>query len=90
MARQSGSICQLYLNWYNPIGTNKTQYTYDATDVQWIDIENVISFVNLTVKQGVKRIYVLDLIDKHVLDDFIKTAEWLCYAIENRWTCSVV
>jgi hypothetical protein len=70
---QSGSICQLLLNWYKAIGKSKTQFTYDTTDVQWIDIEMVIANVNLTMKHGLQRVYVLDPIDRQACENYIQT-----------------
>lgn len=70
---QTGSVCQVLCNWYNAVNKAKTQFTYDTTDLQWIDIEMVITSVSLTMKQGMQRIYVLDERDKKALDDYVKT-----------------
>ncbi len=61
------------MNWYKAIGKSKTQFTYDTTDVQWIDIEMVIANVNLTMKHGLQRVYVLDPIDRQACENYIQT-----------------
>lgn len=70
---QSGSVCRLQCNWYKSSGNNKTLFTYDATDGQWIDIEMVISNVNLSMKSGIQdRVYILDASDLQALTTYIQ------------------
>lgn len=57
-AGQRSTIFQMSFNWYTPTTATKIEFTYDTTDLQWIDVEMVISNVSLTMKGGVRKTYV--------------------------------
>lgn len=52
------STIQFQFNWYKPTDLSKTEFTYDTTDWQWIDLENVICNVKLTMKSSIEHICV--------------------------------
>ncbi|KAL3677190.1 hypothetical protein R1sor_027138 [Riccia sorocarpa] len=51
-----GCCCQVLFNWYTPVAGSKVKFTYDNTDLQWIDLESVITVVSLK-----KRMCTVDL-----------------------------
>lgn len=67
----TASICQIMCNWYKPTSRAKTQFTYNTTDLQWIDIDNVIASVTLSMRQGIGRTYVLHDQDKEALERYL-------------------
>ncbi|KAL2642825.1 hypothetical protein R1flu_010412 [Riccia fluitans] len=47
-------------NWYSPIAGSRVKFTYDNIDLQWIDLESVITIVSLKMERSVRVLWILD------------------------------
>ncbi|KAL2642793.1 hypothetical protein R1flu_010380 [Riccia fluitans] len=63
--------CQVLFNWYNPIVGSRVKFTYDNTDLQWIDLESIITIVSLKMERIVRVMWILDSIDRGRVDEFV-------------------
>ncbi|KAL3681020.1 hypothetical protein R1sor_023976 [Riccia sorocarpa] len=66
-----GSICQVLFNWYTSMVGSKLKYRYEGTDLQWIDLESVVTTVNMRVEHGLTTVWQLDASDKDKVDQFM-------------------
>ncbi|KAL3695728.1 hypothetical protein R1sor_009804 [Riccia sorocarpa] len=69
-----GSICQVLFNWYTAIAGSRLKFRYEGTDLQWIDIESMISVVTMKVENGIRPTWSLDVSDREKVDQFVSTA----------------
>ncbi|KAL3681242.1 hypothetical protein R1sor_024198 [Riccia sorocarpa] len=69
-----GSICQVLFNWYTSIVGSRPKFRYEGTDLQWIDIESVISVVTMKVENDIRPTWSLDVSDREKVDQFVSTA----------------
>lgn len=66
----SGStIVQVMFNWFSK-GPGRNKYIYNVTDIQWIDVECIISSVALTFVNR-QNVYCIADKDKQVLDNLV-------------------
>ncbi|KAL3679398.1 hypothetical protein R1sor_022354 [Riccia sorocarpa] len=56
-----------------PTGS-RIKYRYEGTDLQWIDIESVITVVTMKVESGIRPTWALDVSDKEKVDQFMSSA----------------
>ncbi|KAL3685955.1 hypothetical protein R1sor_003977 [Riccia sorocarpa] len=68
-----GSSCQVLFNWYSPVRNSREKFTYDHTDLQWIDLESVIIVVRMKVEHNVRQIWCLDANDRTRIDEFVQS-----------------
>ncbi|KAL3701983.1 hypothetical protein R1sor_020005 [Riccia sorocarpa] len=68
-----GCICQVLFNWYTPIRNSREKFSYDNTDLQWIDIESVITVVRMIVEHNVRTVWCLDSNDRQRIDKFMQS-----------------
>ncbi|KAL3696467.1 hypothetical protein R1sor_010543 [Riccia sorocarpa] len=68
-----GSSCQVLFNWYSPLRNSREKFTYDHTDLQWIDLESVISVVRMKVEHNVRTVWCLDRNDRSRIDEFVQS-----------------
>ncbi|KAL2643717.1 hypothetical protein R1flu_011304 [Riccia fluitans] len=66
-----GCCCQVLFNWYSPIPGSRVKFTYDNTDLQWIDLESVIIIVSLKMERSVCVLWILDSNDRGRIDEFV-------------------
>ncbi|KAL3692696.1 hypothetical protein R1sor_006347 [Riccia sorocarpa] len=66
-----GPSCQVLFNWYKPINNSSVKFLYEATDLQWIDLESVITVVSMKVERNVRTVWHLDHNDQARIDDFL-------------------
>ncbi|KAL3680514.1 hypothetical protein R1sor_023470 [Riccia sorocarpa] len=66
-----GSICQVLFNWYTPVSGSKVKYLYEGTDLQWIDLESVLSVVTMKMEKNIRTIWNLDQNDRIHIDEFM-------------------
>ncbi|KAL2642490.1 hypothetical protein R1flu_010077 [Riccia fluitans] len=66
-----GCCCQVLFNWYSPIPRSRIKFTYDNTQLQWIDLESVITIVSLKMERSVRVLWILDSKDKGRVDEFV-------------------
>ncbi|KAL2644063.1 hypothetical protein R1flu_011650 [Riccia fluitans] len=66
-----GCCCQVLFNWYSPIPGSRVKFTYDNTDLQWIDLESVITIVSLKMERSVRVLWILDSNDRGRVDEFV-------------------
>ncbi|KAL3680822.1 hypothetical protein R1sor_023778 [Riccia sorocarpa] len=66
-----GPSCQVLFNWYKPINNITVKFLYEATDLQWIDLESVITVVSMKMERNVRTVWHLDLNDQARIDDFL-------------------
>ncbi|KAL3687718.1 hypothetical protein R1sor_014027 [Riccia sorocarpa] len=69
-----GCICQVLFNWYTPIRNSREKFSYDNTDLQWIDIESVITVVRMIVEHNVRTVWCLDSNDRQRIDEFMQSS----------------
>ncbi|KAL3681170.1 hypothetical protein R1sor_024126 [Riccia sorocarpa] len=69
-----GSICQVLFNWNTAIAGSRVKFRYEGTDLQWIDIESVITVVTMKVENGIRPTWALDVSDREKVDQFVSTA----------------
>ncbi|KAL2649223.1 hypothetical protein R1flu_017351 [Riccia fluitans] len=55
-----GCCCQVLFNWYSPIPESRVKFMYDNIDLQWIDLESVITIVSLKMERRVRVLWILD------------------------------
>jgi hypothetical protein len=67
-----GSTCQVLFNYFKPLNTIG-KYKYNHVDPQWIDIESVISTIDLTIDPNKPDIYILGSHDIDKLNEFINS-----------------
>ncbi|KAL2622603.1 hypothetical protein R1flu_002808 [Riccia fluitans] len=48
--RRDGQTNQVLFNWYSPIAGSRVKFTYDNIDLQWIDLEGIITIVSLKME----------------------------------------
>ncbi|KAL3687171.1 hypothetical protein R1sor_013480 [Riccia sorocarpa] len=63
--------CQVLFNWYKPLNNSTIKYLYECTDLQWIDLESVITVVTMKVEQNVRSVWHLDPNDRVRIDEFM-------------------
>ncbi|KAL3693797.1 hypothetical protein R1sor_007448 [Riccia sorocarpa] len=68
-----GSSCQVLFNWYSPLRNNREKFTYDHTDLQWIDLESVISVVRMKVEHDVRTVWCLEPNDRTRVNEFVQS-----------------
>ncbi|KAL3683977.1 hypothetical protein R1sor_001999 [Riccia sorocarpa] len=68
-----GCICQVLFNWYSPLRNSREKFKYDCTDLQWIDIESVITVVSMKVEHNVHTVWCLDANDRAMIDEFMQS-----------------
>ncbi|KAL3700859.1 hypothetical protein R1sor_018881 [Riccia sorocarpa] len=68
-----GPSCQVLFNWYKPINNSTVKFLYEATDLQWIDLESVITVVSMKMERNVRTVWHLDLNDQAQIDDFLQS-----------------
>ncbi|KAL2651539.1 hypothetical protein R1flu_019667 [Riccia fluitans] len=66
-----GCYCQVLFNWYSPIVGSRVKFMYDNTDLQWIDLESVITIVSLKMERTVRVMWILDNNDRGWVDEFV-------------------
>ncbi|KAL3678263.1 hypothetical protein R1sor_021219 [Riccia sorocarpa] len=66
-----GPSCQVLFNWYKPINNSTVKFLYEATDLQWIDLESVITVVSMKMERNVRTVWHLDVNDQARIDDFL-------------------
>ncbi|KAL2621311.1 hypothetical protein R1flu_001516 [Riccia fluitans] len=54
-----------------PIPGSRVKFTYDNTDLQWIDLESVITIVSLKMERSVHVLCILDSNDRGRVDEFV-------------------
>ncbi|KAL3678512.1 hypothetical protein R1sor_021468 [Riccia sorocarpa] len=52
---------------------SREKFTYDHTDLQWIDLESVITVVRMKVEHNVRQIWCLDANDRTRIDEFVQS-----------------
>ncbi|KAL3678663.1 hypothetical protein R1sor_021619 [Riccia sorocarpa] len=55
------------------IAWSRLKFRYEGTDLQWIDIESVISVVTMKVENGIRPTWSLDASDREKVDQFVST-----------------
>jgi hypothetical protein len=65
----SNSIVMVLLNWFLKVSSH-LKFKYNALDSKWIDLDNAISTVTMTL-DAKKTTYIWDEIDAHSLDKFV-------------------
>ncbi|KAL3696539.1 hypothetical protein R1sor_010615 [Riccia sorocarpa] len=60
-------------NWYSPVRNSREKFTYAHTDLQWIDLESVITVVSMKMEQNVRTVWSLDANDRLRLDEFLQS-----------------
>ncbi|KAL3676221.1 hypothetical protein R1sor_026169 [Riccia sorocarpa] len=60
-------------NWYSPLRNSRGKFKYDCTDLQWIDIESVITVVSMKVEHNVHTVWCLDANDRARIDEFMQS-----------------
>ncbi|KAL3696556.1 hypothetical protein R1sor_010632 [Riccia sorocarpa] len=68
-----GCICQVLFNWYSYVRNSREKFTYAHTDLQWIDLESVITVVSMRMEQNVRTVWSLDANDRLRLDEFLQS-----------------
>lgn len=58
--------------WFSRVGNSRLKYRLDVCDPQWIDLDCVITIVNLTMNPTSPNIFQLDAEEATRLDDFVK------------------
>ncbi|KAL3692524.1 hypothetical protein R1sor_006175 [Riccia sorocarpa] len=66
-----GCCCQVLFNWYTPVAGSKIKFTYDNTDLQWIDLESVITVVSMKMERTIRVLWTLDNNDRARINEFI-------------------
>ncbi|KAL2609054.1 hypothetical protein R1flu_027627 [Riccia fluitans] len=66
-----GCCCQVLFNWYSPIAGSRVKFTFDNIDLQWIDLESVITIVSLKMERSVRVLWILDSNDIGRIDEFV-------------------
>ncbi|KAL3701344.1 hypothetical protein R1sor_019366 [Riccia sorocarpa] len=66
-----GCCCQVLFNWYNPVAGSKIKFMYDNTDLQWIDLESVITVVSMKMERTIRVLWTLDNNDRARINEFI-------------------
>ncbi|KAL3695521.1 hypothetical protein R1sor_009597 [Riccia sorocarpa] len=66
-----GCSCQVLFTWYKPLNNSTVKYLYECTDLQWIDLESVITVVTMKVEQNVRSVWHLDPNDRVRIDEFM-------------------
>ncbi|KAL3675016.1 hypothetical protein R1sor_024964 [Riccia sorocarpa] len=67
-----GSDCGVLFDTpYGLISSSKIKFTYDNTDLQWIDLESVITVVSLKMESIVRILWTLDNNDRARINEFI-------------------
>ncbi|KAL3693735.1 hypothetical protein R1sor_007386 [Riccia sorocarpa] len=56
-----------------PAGS-RIKYRYEGTDLQWIDIESVITMVTMKVESGIRPTWALEVNDREKVDQFMSSA----------------
>lgn len=64
--------CQVFFNWFSPIGNSRQKFSYSVCDPQWIDLDCVISTVTLEVNPLQPKVFKLHPEDT-ALDNFVKS-----------------
>ncbi|KAL2608491.1 hypothetical protein R1flu_027064 [Riccia fluitans] len=62
---------EVLFNWYCPIAGSRVKFTYDNIDLQWIDLESVITIVSLKMERTVRVMWILDSNDRGQVDEFV-------------------
>ncbi|KAL3693255.1 hypothetical protein R1sor_006906 [Riccia sorocarpa] len=68
-----GPSCQVLFNWYKPINNSTVKYLYECTDLQWIDLESVITVVTMKIERNVRTVWHLDPNDRAHIDEFMSS-----------------
>ncbi|KAL2631802.1 hypothetical protein R1flu_016488 [Riccia fluitans] len=66
-----GCCCHMLFNWYSPIARSRVKFTYNNIDLQWIDLESVITIVSLKMERTVHIMWILDSNDIGRVDEFV-------------------
>ncbi|KAL3699591.1 hypothetical protein R1sor_017613 [Riccia sorocarpa] len=61
-----GCISQVLFNWYSHVRNSREKFTYAHTDLQWIDLESVITVVSMRMEQHVRTVWSLDANERAV------------------------
>ncbi|KAL3683575.1 hypothetical protein R1sor_001597 [Riccia sorocarpa] len=68
-----GPSCQVLFNWYKPINNSTVKFLYECTDLQWIDLETVITVVTMKIERNVRTVWHLDPNDRARIDEFMSS-----------------
>lgn len=71
MDGSSGLVCEVMFNWFTPFG-GRCKFKYNLCDLQWIDLDCIISTMNLFVEPSNTALCILHDHDANLLDNFVK------------------
>ena len=73
--RPESATCKVSFNWFSPMSGARRKFKYDVSDPQWIDLDCVITNVDLSVDPNYPKVFQLNAEDLGILDDYVKNRD---------------